>query len=569
MRHSKLLSIKSKFFSSMFLSSLLIVTIITIVSNTIFLSFFIQTQAQFSSKELDYIQKQLEFFVTSTDNYSRTIISDSLIQAFAENYKKKQAISDLQVINTIKEEINHIIQSTKYIHSVSLYDAQQNLLVSTDNYSTPLKASLFEGLDAIKWLSSTKKNAVAPSISVYTFSCVRPFYSYSTGEHLGYIEIALLESEIREVFDNHLSATNNIFIVDGEGIIQSTNSGDSLRSSYPDTTFLDSTRNFYYSFENNCITFYQFFPAFESYIINQVSIHFFMSPIYTLALVCFCVSLLCIILYLPLAHRLASTITLPIMEVITHTKKIKEGLWEPLEVSKTDTDILLLVDAFNSMVIAQEELKNKLLTAQEAKDKLTLNLLQEQINPHFLYNTLDNICSLAEIGEIEMLNQLIYNLSNFYRKGLSNGRSYITIQEELDMIRSYIQIMQIRYYGKFDFSIICPDHLLQYPCLKFLLQPIVENSIYHGIKPLSHKGYLQITVIETDDTISLVVEDNGMGITKEDYEKIWQEENDHFGLKNIHHRIQLHYGKDYGLHIPPTHKGGCQVRVILNKKGGY
>ncbi|MEG0352493.1 MAG: hypothetical protein RR586_04435 [Cellulosilyticaceae bacterium] len=88
MKHSKLLSIKSKFFSSMFLSSILMVAIITLISNTIFLNFFIKTQANFSAKELSYIQKQLEFFITSTDNYSRTIISDPLIQAFASDYKK-------------------------------------------------------------------------------------------------------------------------------------------------------------------------------------------------------------------------------------------------------------------------------------------------------------------------------------------------------------------------------------------------------------------------------------------------------------------------------------------------
>lgn len=552
----------------MFLSSLLIVTIISIVINTIFLSFFIQIQTKFSFKELDYIQKQLEFFVTSTDNYSRTIISDSLIQEFANGYKKGQIIPDLPIVNTLKGEIKRIIQNTKYIHSVSLYDTKQNLLISTDNYATAIEPLALKTLNSTKWISTTKKNPLAPSLSVYTFSCIRPFYNYFTGEHLGYIEIALLESQIREVFDKHLADTNTIFIVDQEGIIQSTNSTYSLQSIYPDIKLLDLKQNFYYSFKNNCITFYQFFPAFEAYIINQTPIYFFMNPIYTLLLVCFGVSIFCIILYIPLAHKIANTITLPIMEVIHHTKKIKEGIWEPLEVSKTDTDILLLVDAFNSMVIAQEELKNKLLATQQAKDKLTLNLLQEQINPHFFYNTLDNICSLAEIGEIDMLNQLIYNLSNFYRKGLSNGKSYITVQEELDMIRSYIHIMQVRYYDKFNFSIECPDHLLPYPCLKFLLQPIVENSIYHGILPLSYKGDLQITIFESQNTLSFIVEDNGIGISEENYNKIWEEESDHFGLKNIHHRIQLHYGKDYGVHIKNSEKSGCQVSITLNKKGG-
>ncbi|MEG0905896.1 MAG: histidine kinase [Cellulosilyticaceae bacterium] len=568
MKHSKLLSIKSKFFSSMFLSSILMVAIITLISNTIFLNFFIKTQANFSAKELSYIQKQLEFFITSTDNYSRTIISDPLIQAFASDYKKNLNIPGLQVIHYIKGQINHIIQNTKYIHAVSLYDTNRALLVSTDNQVTPLESSLLDSLDSIKWIPTTKKSPVAPSISLYTFSCIRPFYSYSTGEPLGYIEISLLESEIRAAFDNHLSDTNNIFIVDQLGIIQSTNSGYSLRSMYPNYQGFDPNKSFHYTFGSRFATFYQFVPAFGSYIINQVPIHFLMGPIYTLMLVCFGISLLCILLYIPLAHKISRTITLPIMQVIHHTQRIKEGLWTPLEVSQTDTDILLLVDAFNSMVVAQEQLKNKLLTTQKAKDQLMLDLLQEQINPHFLYNTLDNISSLAEIGETDLLHQLIYNLANFYRKGLNNGKSYISIQEELDMIRSYIEIMQIRYYDKFDFTINCPPHLIACPCLKFLLQPIVENSIYHGIKPLAHRGLIQIHVVEEGEILTFIIQDNGIGISEAISSTLLKEKNDHFGLRNIHDRIQLHYGMAYGVHIQNGPHGGCEVMITLSKKGG-
>ncbi|MGL4344786.1 MAG: sensor histidine kinase [Cellulosilyticaceae bacterium] len=552
----------------MFLSSLLIVTAITIISNGIFLSFFINKQTDFSLQELSYIQKQLSFFIASTDNYSRTIISDPLIQGFALNYKNNQNGSDLKSVRTIKEEINHIIQNTKYIHSVSLYDTQQNLLVSTDPKATPISSEEFEALDVMKWLPTTKQDAYRPLLPIYTFSSIRPFYSYDTGEALGYIEMALLESEIRAIFDHPVLHTSSISIVDASGTIQSTNSDYPIRSPYPNAHLLEPTKNAHYTFGDGHITFYEPLPELNAYITSQIPIRLLISPLYTLVLVCFAISLLCMIFYLPLAHRIAGTITLPIMEMIRHTKTIKKGVWQPIQVTQTDTDITLLVDAFNSMILAQEQLKNELLHTQKTKDQLTLDLLQEQINPHFLYNTLDNICSLAEIGEIALLNQLIYNLSNFYRKGLSSGKSYITIQEELDMIRSYIQILQIRYYDQFDFVIDCPPHLLDYPCLKFLLQPIVENSIYHGIKPLDDKGLIHISVTEQSDTLTLTVLDNGIGISSQMLQELWEDESSHFGIRNIHNRIQLHYGKDYGLQIQNSLTAGCEVSITLNKKGG-
>ena len=108
-----------------------------------------------------------------------------------------------------------------------------------------------------------------------------------------------------------------------------------------------------------------------------------------------------------------------------------------------------------------------------------------QVNPHFLYNTLDNICALAELDEKETLIQLVMNLSSFYRSSLSNGKMHISIGQELEISRAYLEILQIRYFHKFDFTITCPEALKNYSCIKLLLQPILENSIYHGIKGLT------------------------------------------------------------------------------------
>lgn len=149
---------------------------------------------------------------------------------------------------------------------------------------------------------------------------------------------------------------------------------------------------------------------------------------------------------------------------------------------------------------------------------------------------------------------------------MSNGKFYITIKEELEITEAYLHIMQVRYFNKFDYYIHCPRSLYEYPCLKLLLQPIVENSIYHGIKELEYKGILEIMVTEFTDAIRIVVQDNGIGFSKEAYDQIWQTGSDHFGIKNIHQRIQLYYGTEYGLKSPIALREAVSQQLQLERR---
>lgn len=160
------------------------------------------------------------------------------------------------------------------------------------------------------------------------------------------------------------------------------------------------------------------------------------------------------------------------------------------------------------------------------------------------------------------------NLSSFYRSSLSNGKMHISIGQELEISRAYLEILQIRYFHKFDFTITCPEALKNYSCIKLLLQPILENSIYHGIKGLDRHGILHIEAEDTGDCIRFTISDNGRGFSKEDYEKIWQQDADHFGIKSTQQRILLYYGPDYGLSMQSPQTGGCITMITLPKQEG-
>lgn len=568
MHNFKFLSIRNKFFYAMFASSSIVIFIICIITNIIFISFFIKEQKASSFQTLNHIAKQLESLITSTENYSKTIITSPIVQETTLQYKQNQTIASDTFFTPVKDELNHIIQSTPYIHSVSLYGFDGEFLTST-LYTNLSESILTKGTFQEKaWLASQKPLKTDKNTLLNTFSCVRPFFSYDTGEHLGYLEIAILESSIAELYQDSTSNYNQFFIIDAQGKIQSSRSNITMGQFYPLFQSIPSTQTTSYTSTHNTFLFTQYVPLLNWYIINAKSTYFFFQPIHSLIWICMGIAVLCILLYIPLAQLLARTITSPLQKLITHTQTIMEGQWTPLENVQSDEDVHALLIAFNSMVQSQEKLKNKLLTAQHAKDQLALDLLQEQINPHFLYNTLDNICALAEIGEIDSLIHIVMNLSTFYRRALSNGKTFITIREELELTEAYLHILKIRYFDLFNFEIICSDHILNLPCLKLLLQPIVENSIYHGIKELPYKGLLTIHVKEESDAIIFVVRDNGVGIDEAKIHKLFCETSNHFGIQNIHQRIQLHYGIQYGLTLTNHPEGGCITTIRISKKGG-
>ena len=185
-----------------------------------------------------------------------------------------------------------------------------------------------------------------------------------------------------------------------------------------------------------------------------------------------------------------------------------------------------------------------------------LKLLQAQINPHFLYNTLDTIIWLAEAGDSRQVVTMVSALSDFFRTTLSKGRDYITVREEEAHIRSYLQIQKFRYRDILEYEIRIPEELYQYQILKLTLQPLVENALYHGIKNKRGMGHIRVTGERRGDRLVFRVWDNGKGMEPEELERVRKlirgsqaggDGPSGFGLFNVAQRIFLNYGAEYSL----------------------
>lgn len=273
------------------------------------------------------------------------------------------------------------------------------------------------------------------------------------------------------------------------------------------------------------------------------------------------------------SFKIPLDITKPISELSNVTDQVAKGNLSVRSEVYDGVEAKMLSDSLNAMIDKINELLEQVTTEQIRLRKAEFELLQAQINPHFLYNTLDAIVWLAESGEQEMVVKMVGSLSNFFRTSLNQGKDIVSIQEELQHVRSYLSIQQVRYQDILQYDIQVPETLFMYRIPKITLQPIVENALYHGIKNKRGMGHIVIRGLEEEDGFVLSVEDDGIGMTEEQAQKVSYEilhmeskEKVVYGLYNINERIRLNFGDEYGIHISSKYGEGTAVEVHLPKK---
>lgn len=223
---------------------------------------------------------------------------------------------------------------------------------------------------------------------------------------------------------------------------------------------------------------------------------------------------------------------------------------------------------FNLMLRRIRELMDQNIREQEAKRKSELDVLQSQINPHFLYNTLNSVTRMAELGRNEEVVTTITSLSRFFRISLSKGNHIIPLRDELEHVKHYLIIQNIRFKNKFRYEIEAMEDILDASTLKLILQPIVENAIHHGIEPSPEEGFIRIHAERVEDCLVIVVSDNGVGMDKATLArlkagKLRSESGSGVGVTNVQERISLYYGKPYGLHYESEPEEGTAVTITM------
>lgn len=231
-------------------------------------------------------------------------------------------------------------------------------------------------------------------------------------------------------------------------------------------------------------------------------------------------------------------------------------------------EVRMLSDSFDHMVLQIKQLMENARNEEINLRKTELRALQAQINPHFLYNTLDSISWMCEQGKNAEAVRMVNALATLFRISISRGHELISIRSELQHAESYLKIQSYRYKNQFTYSFDAGEECLDYLCNKIMLQPIIENAIYHGINGLVDEGRILVTVRSDGDDIVFTVEDNGMGMDEEQIEAIMSKDrSDHagIGIKNVNDRLKIYFGGSYGIHIDSIPDEGTKVVIRMPK----
>lgn len=268
---------------------------------------------------------------------------------------------------------------------------------------------------------------------------------------------------------------------------------------------------------------------------------------------------------------LSMKITRPIRRLEKSVKQLELQCPEKIYVGGSE-EIQHLGQTIRSMVEQMRKLMDDVVREQEEKRKNELEALQSQINPHFLYNTLDSIIWMVESERYEEAVDMVTALANLFRISLSQGRTIITIKEEFQHARNYSNIQKVRFKNKFQVEFILDEKLEKFLTIKLIIQPLVENAIYYGVEAMDGDGEILVMGYEKDGDIYIDVVDNGIGMPPEQVEHLLTDGNyerkrgSGIGLRNVDQRIKLYFGNDYGLSIKSEPDVGTKVTIHLPMK---
>lgn len=265
---------------------------------------------------------------------------------------------------------------------------------------------------------------------------------------------------------------------------------------------------------------------------------------------------------------LSKYISEPITQMIKQISRAEIGNSKERVYQNRFNEVRQLSESYNRQMDRINQLMEQIKQEQSELRKSEMNVLQAQINPHFLYNTLDSILWLAESGETKETSDMVAALGRLLRISLSQGENLIPLRKELEHAENYLTIQKFRYKDQFTYSIEAEEHLLDYLTVKIIIQPFLENALYHGIEYMVDQGHLSIRVYEIMDLICIEIKDDGVGMDAEKLAHIQMLKESietGIGIRNVHQRVQVYFGKEYGVDIYSELDEGTTVQILIPK----
>lgn len=446
----------------------------------------------------------------------------------------------------------------------SIYDQNGNCMYATcqlanrPTYWGILHALNHSSIDIIKQVDS-EDNQIVLNIATKI---------QNNNDTIGYIVSSIHSQDFTYLFSNQLSNDEGFGIISKENepiyinsILDTSGIFDKLHYAWISNSKYDDYFNDYYITIQNI----------ENTGFKQIVVHPKVLSSSTMNRMYLMVGLLAVLSFIVciiVAQKTTTSFTQPINQMNQAMKQVQEGkLDTSIPVLRND-EFGVLSQNFNVMT---QELSNFLEQKIETQRKLAdiqIAMMQAQLNPHFLYNTLDTIKWMAKSAKVEPISQLSQKLARILRTSIVKEQ-FITIGEEFQICSDYGEIQNIRFQGKYQFLFDCPKDLLSYKIPKLIIQPLVENAIIHGLR-MKETGIIKVFASKNNDAIILSVQDNGIGIDDEMMQFInthqWKQIDGHIGMYNVDSILRLHYGVNSGLHAQRLEEGGTLIQITLPYK---
>lgn len=508
----------------------------------------------------------------------------------ASDHKSIQYIENLTYMSHLLRTITWLNSD---IYGISMI-GHNNEIYSTIRRTDKTQEQFMEFIDLLKesgdntYISPMYNGKLLKNSQKEIISVVHPLYSMETGNYFGYICIDLDFKNITNRFSSEQGQEEktDLLVVQNQNIIFQTNNDIPAMTKEEQVEVIarmseNMKEEGTYTFQVEISNSEYLFTGMHN---KEMGLNLLRGMPYNGILSNMIMNMKLYIIYFSVIIMLIIIAVFYMYNSIRKTTKKLDYAMKKIQVSgefstiegydngKDEIDQLVL--RFNKMSNNLQETLEREKEMLINKRKIEIKMLQFQINPHFLYNTLNTISSIAELNDVEEITTISVALSEIFRYNVK-GTNIVTIRQEIHQIQNYINIQKIRFPEKIEEDFYVEEEVMDMNILKFMLQPLVENSIYHGIEPKSEGGFIKIRIYQDGWKLYIKIIDNGVGMTAEavrtfqndlndDYEHFVVDDNMHsLGIKNVHYRVKRCYGMQYGVSIISNEYGGITMEIIL------
>jgi len=576
--HSKNTAAKGGLFSSLNLGQRFAVTLIFfLVLPLILVSAFVS----YTLADIDYRKEcetrlsmleqtavNIEMFAKDLAFVSKNILGDEATQSLFKEYRSDSLNASQRELVRVRFSVNDLLESREHIKSVCLYD-DQGIIYQYGARVNAEDMDYYEDVCALRgsayWTPAYRFSDPMPYFqayveSEYVVSLMRVVNDlYKVGHILGIERISVPEDYICGLYDVLNTNGGSMTLLRGDGSVISATGKDLLGSirPVPETGLEEISKQVRFSCRIPDTDWILVLTEPKSALMKT------QEKILLLTLLSICLTLVFGTVFLIIQHR---GIIRPLRVLSREARHFRDGsLQIHAPVQGTD-EIAQLGSAMNEMGLYINNLIERELKTKISQREMELEYLQGQINPHFLYNTLDSIRWMAVIHRQPEIAAQLEAMSQLFRHSLNYGEKYTTVAEEVRHLEQYVQIMQMRFADRIAFNIDVDDSLLPCRMIKLILQPLVENAVVHGLEPAHGQGHVWVSIDRFNGKLRCRVTDDGVGIDAEDIRKYISGEKDakrSFALKNIYDRLYLEYGEGYGLSFTGISGKGTEMQVLL------